>query len=170
MGFLHRHDEPHGTRYQMREKMFAIGDDFWVETDEGERAFKVNGKALRIRSTFILESPSGEELFKIQEKKLHIRDTMEIEHGDDTVATIKKALITPLRDRFAIELSNGGELSAKGNIVDHEYEIERDGEKIAEISKRWFRVRETYGIEIAPGENDALIVAAVVCIDNMSER
>jgi uncharacterized protein YxjI len=170
MGFLHRHDEPQGTRYQMREKMFTIGDDFWVETDGGERAFKVDGKALRLRSTFVLESPAGEELFKIQEKKLHIRDTMEIERDGDTVATIKKALITPLRDRFAIELSDGGELSAKGNIVDHEYEIERDGEKVAEISKRWFRVRETYGIEIAPGQDDALIVAATVCIDKMAER
>ena len=170
MGFLRRHDEPEGTRYQMREKLFAIGDDFWVETEGGERAFKVNGKALRARSTFILESPSGEELFKIQEKKLRIHDTMEIEHDGDTVATIKKALITPFRDRFSIELEGGGELSAKGNIVDHEYEIERDGDKVAEISKRWFRVRETYGIEIAPGENDALILAAAVCIDEMSER
>lgn len=170
MGFLHRHDEQAGTRYQMREKLFAIGDDFWVETEGGERVFKVDGKALRVRSTFILESPSGEELFKIQEKKLHIRDTMEIERGGDTVATIKKALITPLRDRFAIELEAGGELTAKGNIVDHEYEIERDGDKIAEISKRWFRVRETYGIEVAPGEDDALIVAAVVCIDEMAGR
>jgi uncharacterized protein YxjI len=170
VGFLHRHDEQAGTRYQMREKLFAIGDDFWVETEGGERAFKVDGKALRVRSTFILESPSGEELFKIQEKKLHIRDTMEIERGGDTVATIKKALITPLRDRFAIELEAGGDLTAKGNIVDHEYEIERDGDKIAEISKRWFRVRETYGIEVVPGENDALIVAAVVCIDEMAGR
>jgi uncharacterized protein YxjI len=170
VGFLHRHDEQAGTRYQMREKLFAIGDDFWVETEGGERAFKVDGKALRVRSTFILESPSGEELFKIQEKKLHIRDTMEIERGGDTVATIKKALITPLRDRFAIELEAGGELTAKGNIVDHEYEIERDGDKIAEISKRWFRVRETYGIEVVPGEDDALIVAAVVCIDEMAGR
>jgi uncharacterized protein YxjI len=170
VGFLHRHDERAGTRYQMREKLFAIGDDFWVETEGGERAFKVDGKALRVRSTFVLESVSGEELFKIQEKKLHIRDTMEIERGGDTVATIKKALITPLRDRFAIELEAGGELTAKGNIVDHEYEIERDGDKIAEISKRWFRVRDTYGIEVAPGENDALIVAAVVCIDEMAGR
>jgi len=170
VGFLHRHDEQAGMRYQMREKLFAIGDDFWVETESGERAFKVDGKALRVRSTFILESPSGEELFKIQEKKLHIRDTMEIERGGDTVATIKKALITPLRDRFAIELEAGGELTAKGNIVDHEYEIERDGDKIAEISKRWFRVRETYGIEVVPGEDDALIVAAVVCIDEMAGR
>lgn len=171
MGFLHRHDEPGGTRYQMREKLFAIGDDYWVETEGGERVFKVDGKALRARKTFILKSPSGDELFKIQKKVLHIRDTMEIEHDGDTVATIKKALITPLRDRYSIELaSGGGELGAKGNIVDHEYEIERDGDKIAEISKRWFRVRETYGIEVAPGQDDALIVAAVVCIDEMAGR
>jgi uncharacterized protein YxjI len=168
MGFLHRHDDPGGIRYQMREKLFAIGDDFWVETEGGERAFKVDGKALRVRDTFILENPSGEELFKIQKKTLHIRDTMEIERDGDTVATIKKALITPLRDRFAIEVEGGGDLSAKGNIVDHEYEIERDGEKVAEISKRWFRVRDTYGIEVVPGQDDALILAAVVCIDEMA--
>jgi uncharacterized protein YxjI len=168
MGLLRRHDERSGMRYQMREKLFAVGDDYWIESEGGERAFKVNGKALRIRSTFVLETPSGDELFKIQEKKLRIRDTMEIERDGHTVATVKKALITPLRDRFAIDLHDGGELSAKGNIVDHEYEIERDGAKIAEISKRWFRVRDTYGIEIAPGENDALILSATVCIDEMS--
>jgi uncharacterized protein YxjI len=154
----------------MREKVFAIGDDFWIDTDDDRHAFKVNGKALRIRSTFILESPSGEELFRIQEKKLRIHDTMELEHDGETVATIKKALITPLRDRFAIELADGGELRAKGNVVDHEYEIERDGQKVAEISKRWFRVRDTYGIEVAPGENDGLILAAAVCIDEMAGR
>jgi uncharacterized protein YxjI len=168
MGFLHRHDDAGGTRYQMRQKVFAIGDDFWIETDDGQRAYKINGKALRIRETFILESPSGEELLKIQEKKLRIRDTMNIERDGETVATVKKALITPLRDRFAIELSDGGELTAKGNIVDHEYKIERDGKTVAEVSKRWFRVRETYGIEVAPGENDALLLAATVCIDEMS--
>jgi uncharacterized protein YxjI len=168
MGLLRKHEALGGTRYRMREKLFAIGDDYWIETEQGERAFKVNGKALRIRQTFVLETPSGEELLKIQDKKLTIRDTMRIERDGDTVATIKKALITPLRDRFAIELEDDGELSAKGNIVDHEYEIERDGDKVAEISKRWFRVRDTYGIEIAPGENDALILAATVCIDEMA--
>jgi uncharacterized protein YxjI len=152
----------------MREKLFAIGDDYWIETEDGERAFKVDGKALRARDTFILKSPDGEELFKVQEKALHIRDTMKIERDGETVATIKKALITPFRDRFSIEIEGGGELSAKGNIVDHEYEIERDGDKVAQVSKRWFRVRDTYGIEVAPQEDDALILAATVCIDEMS--
>src|SRR5262245_10019231 len=170
MGLLRRRDDSGGTRYRMREKVFAIGDDFWIDTDDERHAFKVNGKALRIRSTFVLENPSGDELLKIQEKKLRIRDTMEIERDGKTVAKVKKALITPLRDRFVIELSDGRELTAKGNIVDHEYEIKRDGDKIAEVSKRWFRVRETYGIEIAPDQNDALILAAAVCIDELSER
>jgi uncharacterized protein YxjI len=170
MALLRRHRDAGGTRYRMREKVFAIGDDFWIDTDDDRHAFKVNGKALRIRSTFILEGPSGDELYKIQEKKLHIRDTMELERDGKKAATIKKALVTPLRDRFNIELEGGGELSAKGNIVDHEYKIERDGETIAEISKRWFRVRDTYGIEVVPGENDALILAATICIDEMARR
>ena len=116
----------------------------------------------------MLEGPSGDELFKLREKKIAIRDTMELERDGDTVATIKKAMITPLRDRYVIHLAGGGELNAKGNIVDHEYKIERDGDRVAEISKRWFRIRDTYGIEVAEGENDALILAAAICIDEMS--
>ena len=165
---LRRHKDLGGTRYRMREKLFAIGDDYWIETEGGDRAYKVNGKALRIRETFVIEDPSGDELLKIQKKMLHIRDTMKIERQGETVATVKKALITPLRDRFSIDVESGGELSAKGNIVDHEYEIERDGRKVAEISRRWFRVRDTYGIDVAPGEDDALILAAAVCIDEMT--
>jgi uncharacterized protein YxjI len=151
----------------MREKMFAIGDDFWVEINGGEKAFKVNGKALRIRDTLVLESPTGEELYTIQEKKVRVRDTMEIEQNGKTVATIKKALVSPLRDRYSIDVEGGDDLEAKGNIVDHEYKIERDGDTVAEVSKRWFRVRDKYGIEIEEEQNDALIVALAVCIDQM---
>jgi len=93
---------------------------------------------------------------------------LELERDGETVATIRKALISPLRHRFTIELAAGGELTAKGNIVDHEYEIDRDGEKVAEISKRWFRVRDAYGIEIAPDQDDGLILAVAVCIDEMA--
>jgi uncharacterized protein YxjI len=157
-----------GTKYRMREKVFAIGDDFWIENEAGERAFKVDGKALRIRDTLVLEDLSGTELFTVQEKKLHIRDTMEIERGGQTAAIVKKALITPLRDRFSIDVEGGEDMEAKGNIVDHEYKIERGGEKVAEVSKRWFRIRDTYGIEIAPGQDDAMILAVTVCIDQMA--
>ena len=157
-----------GTKYRMREKLFAIGDDYWIENEDGDRAFKVDGKAMRLRDTLVLEDVSGTELFKVQEKALHIRDTMDIERGGETVARVKKALITPLRDRFSIEVEGGEDMEAKGNIVDHEYKVERGGDQVAEVSKRWFRVRDTYGIEVAPGQDDALILAVTVCIDQMT--
>ncbi|HSC48632.1 MAG TPA: LURP-one-related family protein [Gaiellaceae bacterium] len=168
MPLLRRGRDDGGTKYRMREQLFAIGDDYWIENEEGERAFKVDGKALRMRKTLLLEDASGTELFKVQEKKLHIRNTMDIERGGETVARVEKALITPLRDRFSVDVEGGEDMEAKGNIVDHEYKIERGGVKVAEISKRWFRIRDTYGIEIAPGQDDALILAVTVCIDQMT--
>jgi len=163
-----RRDEARATRYRMQEKLIAIGDDFWIENEAGQRAFKVNGKAIRVRDTLVLETPNGEELFSIQAKMLHVRDTMNIERGGRKVASVKKALVTPLRDRFSIDVEDGDDLEAKGNIVDHEYKIERKGDQVAEISRRWFRVRDSYGIEIAPGQDDALLLAITVCIDQMT--
>jgi len=170
MGLLRRDQDLGGNRYQMREKLFAIGDDFWIDAEDGRHAFKVNGKAARVRNTLVLEGPDGKELLKAQERKLRVRDTMVLEREDATVATIKKAMVTPLRERFSVDLESGGSLEAKGNIVDHEYRIERDGKAIAEVSKRWFRVRDTYGVEVAPDQDDALILAVTACIDEMQER
>jgi uncharacterized protein YxjI len=100
---------------------------------------------------------------------LHIRETMEIEDGDGaTVATVKKALITPLRERFEVKVEHGEDLEVKGNIVDHEYKIERGGNKVAEVSKKWFRIADTYGVEIAQGQDTGLILAVTAVVDSMT--
>ncbi len=157
------------VRYRMRERLVSIGDDFWIEDSNGNRAFKVDGKALRIRSTLHFEDLSGRRLASIQERKARIRDTMEIEGPDgSTIAKVKKAMVTPLRDRYTVSVPGSEDLDVQGNIVDHEYEISAGGKKVAQISKRWFRVRDTYGVEIVPGGNDILILASTVAIDSIS--
>ena len=169
MGLLrHRDDDkPAAARFQMRQKMLSIGDDYWIETDDGARAYRVDGKALRIRKTFVLEDATGHEVAKLQERKLSVRDKMEIERDGHSVATVHKRLIG-IRDRYVIDLEHGPDMLAKGNLVDHEYEIERDGDTVATVSKKWFRIRDTYGVEIAPDEDEALVLAITVCIDAMS--
>ena len=170
MGFLRRgDDEVAGERFLMREKLLAIGDDFWIENDRGERAYKVNGKAFRVRQTFVLEDASGGEVARIQERKLSVRDKIAIERGGDTVATVRKALVG-IRDRFAIDVERGDDMKAHGNVLDHEYEIEREGDTVATISKKWFRVRESYGVDIAAGEDAALVLAITVAIDSPTTR
>lgn len=163
------HEEEKRRIYRMHEKLVSIGDDYWIEDEEGKREFYVDGKALRLRETLSFKDAQGNELYKIQEKLLRIRDTMDIKRSDDGVAaTIKKALISILRDRWKVEVPGGPEMEIRGNILDHEYEIDSEGRKIAEISKKWFRIRDSYGVEIEPGQDNALILAIAAALDQMA--
>jgi len=149
MGLFNKHETEH-VHFRMREKMFSLGDDYWIEDESGERAFKVDGKAIRARDTFVLKDASGSEVAKIQEHKLSVRDKMKIEMGDRS-ATVHKAL-AGIRDRYKVDVDGGPDLS------------------VATVSKSWFRVRDTYGVEIAPGQDDTLLLAVTVCMDSMSDR
>ena len=154
--------------YVMREKLVSFGDDFWIETNRGRRAFKVDGKAVRVRDTLVIRDLGGNEVARLQERLVAVRDTMTIERPGRPDATIKKALIAPLRERWVLEASDVGQIQIQGNILDHEYTFEAGGRKVAETSKRWLRVRDTYGVEIEPGADVVLILAATVAIDQMA--
>jgi uncharacterized protein YxjI len=166
MALRRKRSEPEARRFQMQEKLIAIGDDYWITDDRGERVFKVNGKAARIRDTWVLEDVRGNEVASIRERKLSIRDAIKIEVGGRE-AIVKKALVG-IRDRFHVEVEHGEDLTVKGNIVDHEYEIERDGAKIAEVSKKWLRVRDTYGVEVRDAAATVLVLAVTVAVDALA--
>lgn len=154
-----------GNRYRMVEKLVSIGDDFFIQDDNGQRVFKVDGKALRLRDTLMFRDMQGNEICKIQQRIARIRDSMEIEGPDgQRLAMVHKAMITPIRDRYVVKVDGGPDLDIQGNILAHEYRIGN----VATVSKNWFRVRDSYGVEVAPGQNDVLILAATVCIDQMS--
>jgi uncharacterized protein YxjI len=153
----------------MREKLVSFGDDFYIEDEQGQKAFKVDGKALRVRDTLIFRDMQGNELCRIQERKVRVKDTMKVEDPNGKgLALVKKALITPLRDRWTVKIEDGPDLDVDGNILDHEYRIGEGRQKVAEVSKKWFRVRDTYGVEVAEGQDDVLILAVTVAIDMMS--
>lgn len=157
------------TRYQMRQKLVAFGDDFYITNEAGQKVFKVDGKVLRVRDTLKFKDMQGNTLCQIQERMLRIKDVMAIEDGrGNKIAEVKKALITPLRDRWTVKVRNGPDLDVQGNILDHEYEIKDGRRKIAQVSKKWFRLRDTYGVEVAPDLEDAVILAITVALDNMA--
>jgi len=151
----------------MREKLVSFGDDFVIETAQGRPAFRVDGKALRVRNTIKIDDTRGRTQYTVQERMLRLKATMVIERDGRTVARIKKALVTPLRDRFDVNVAGQPPLHVRGNVLDHEYTITRNGATVATVSKRWFRVRDTYGVEVSPGEDDAFVLAVTAAIDAM---
>jgi uncharacterized protein YxjI len=155
--------------YLLQQKMISVGEDYWIENGLGQRAYHVNGKLFHLRKTFVLEDADGTELLRIQSRLLRVRETMVIERGGETVATLHKHLVG-LRDRYTVDLGEAGELHARGNFLDHEYVIRRDDTEIAEVSKRWMRVRDTYGVSVLADEDIPLLLAVVVCIDSLSHQ
>jgi len=167
MGLRDRlHGQEAGHRFVLRQKVMSIGDDSWIEDEAGDKVYKVNGKALHVRRTLVLEDTTGAEVAKIQERVVTVRDKMQIER-DVHSATVHKALVG-IRERYKIEVDVGDDLKAHGNFVDHEYEIEDDHHTVATVSKKWFRARDMYGIEIIEGQDDVLLLAVAVCIDALS--
>ena len=157
------------ARYTMRQRLVSIGDDFDITDEHGNLAYKVDGKVLRLRDTFVIEDLDGREVATIREKKLALRESMNVLRAGATIATVRKARFAPFRDRFSVDVVGGRDMVAQGDILRHEYEIRRGGgEAVARISKHRFAMRDTYGIEIAPGEDEGLGLAVAVAIDEMA--
>lgn len=154
-------------RYLVRERLFSIKDDFWVTDADGNRVFFVNAKVLSLRHTLELEDADGRKLAAIKHKLLTFTDAMEIEHDGAVIATVHKAVFSPLHHRAIVDLADGGRLEAVGNIIDKDFEV-TDGQRVlARISRAWFRIRDTYGVDVAPGENDPLMICIAICLDRI---
>lgn len=154
-------------RYQVRQKMFSIGADFWITDQSGYQAFFVDGKAMSLRQTLEIKDPAGAVVARVQKKLLSMRDTMEVERDGQVLASVRPAMFSPLRHRSVIDLADGGQWEASGDLVGHEFEISGRGQSVAYVSRAWFQFRDTYGVDVAPGEDDALVLAVAVCLDRI---
>ncbi|MFI8995528.1 LURP-one-related/scramblase family protein [Streptomyces sp. NPDC053542] len=158
-------------RYLVRDRIFGIGEDYWIEDETGRNVYLVDGKALRMRETFEIKDREGRVLITLRKKMLSMRDTMTIERDDQVIATIRRKRLSLLRNHYRVELVDGTELDVSGKVLDREFAVEYDGELLAEISRRWLTVRDTYAVNVVREDADAaLLIAVAVCVIRLAER
>jgi len=158
-------------RFLVRDRLLGFGEDYWIEDDRGNKMFLVDGKAMRLRDTFELRDTHGRVLIDIHQKMFSLRDTMIIEREDAPLATIKRKRLSLLRHHYRVSLVDGTELDVSGKILDREFAVDYDGELLAQISRRWLHVRETYGLDVVRDDADpALLIAVAVCVIHLAEK
>jgi uncharacterized protein YxjI len=155
-------------RYIMRERILSWGDDFTIRTADGQDAYLVDGKVFSFGDKLSFRNMRGEEVARIDQKLLSLGSQYEIIRGGTTVAVVKKHLFTLFRARFTVDVPGPDDLEARGDFLDHEYTFERAGREVARVSKTWFSLADTYGIDIEDGEDDVLILASALVIDLVS--
>lgn len=149
----------------IRERFFSIGDDFDVLDEDGNKVFHVDGKVLSVRNKVVVEDLNGDEVASVHRHLIALRATYEIRIGGVKAAEVRKKLFTPFRDRFTIDVPGPDDLEMKGDLLDHEYVIERGGDEVAAVSKRWLTIRDTYAVQISPGVDPLLILCSVLALD-----
>jgi uncharacterized protein YxjI len=152
-------------RYVMKQKLFTWGDDFTIKNAAGEDVFFVDGKVFSIGDKLSFQDMHGNELAFIEQKLLNWGPTYEIHRGGKTVAVVKKKLFTLMHHRFTVDVPGPDDLEATGNFTDHEYTFRRGERTVATVSKKWFSWSDTYGVDIADGEDDILTLASTVVVD-----
>lgn len=155
-------------RYLIREKLFSLGDDFWIQDDTGRPVYLVDGRAFTLlREKLVIKDAAGNELGFLREKLISLRKAYEIHCGGQHVATVRKDLFNFLRCRFTVDVPGPDDYEARGSFLDHEYTFTRQGRTAATVSKKWFSLRDTYAVEIESDENAVLLLASAVVIDQI---
>ena len=152
-------------RYVMKQKFWSWGDDFRIQDAEGRDVFFVDGRAFSWGDKLSFQDMQRRELAFIRQKLLSWGPTYEIESQGRLAAVVKKKLFTLLRCRFTVDVPGPEDLEAQGSFLDHEYSFTRHGKEVAQVSKRWFTWTDTYGVDVAEGEDEVLILATAVVID-----
>jgi uncharacterized protein YxjI len=156
-----------GPTYVLNQELLSLGGDLWIEDDEGNRAFEVDGKALSLRRTLDLRDPAGTTLYQICQSLAHLRRTFEIKRGDQLVATIEEALVNLLGDHFTIRLASGDELTVKGDWINRDFHVTRAGSEVIVASRHLISLRDSYGVRVASGFEVPLALAIVVALEQM---
>ncbi len=157
-------------RYIIKERMFRLGEDSAIMDETGRPVFEVDGKVMTLRDRLIVRDLSGQEVAQVHRRLLALRPTYEISVRGQEAAQVRKHFFTPFRDKFTIDVPGPDDLEMTGSLFDHDFTIRRGDRVVATVSKAWLTFRDTYGVEIAEGEDDLLILASVLALDLAEDR
>ncbi|MBF6590346.1 MAG: LURP-one-related family protein [Ktedonobacterales bacterium] len=157
-------------RYVIREKFFQLVKEADITDESGQPVFRVDHTLLALRHRVTLHDAAGNEVASITRRLIALRPTYEITRGGQELAEVRKHLFTPFGDRFTVDVPGPDDLEIKGNLFEHEYTITRGGAVVATVSKRWLSLRNTYAVEVAAGQDDALILASILALDLAEDR
>ena len=158
-------------RYIMKKKLLSWGNDFIIRDADGNDVFFIDGKVFSLRDKLVFEDMQRNELAVVQKKLLSFGPTYEIYHAGELKAVVKESLFTLFGHRFTVDDEHGpADLEARGNFTNHQYAFTRGGQEVAQVSEAWFSIADTYGVDVAAGENDALILACAVVIERCDEQ
>jgi uncharacterized protein YxjI len=152
-------------RYIIREKLFHLGEDSAITDESGQPVFEVDGKIFSLHNTLVVRDLTGNEVARVERQLIALTPTYQIIVHSQEIAEVRKKLFSLLIDRYTVDIPGPDDLAVEGSLFEHEYTFRRGNTVVATVSKAWMSLTATYGVDVAPGENDLLILTTVLALD-----
>jgi uncharacterized protein YxjI len=157
-------------RYQVREKIFRLGEDNDILNEAGQPALQVDGKVLSLHGLMLVNDLAGTEVGRVSRKLVALRATYEIALAGGVTAEVHQRFTGPFHPKWNLSVSGGAELEIGGNFAGHDFTITENGQTIATISKAWISLADSYGVDIVAGQNDLLLLCSVLALEAEQDR
>lgn len=158
-------------RFILKERIFSLRESYYIRDEQGENLVEVTGRLLSIRDKLTLRDLQGNVVATITSHLIALRPTYTIDRPDQPDATVKKDFINILREGFSVDMAGGlPDLRIQGDILEHSYTISRQGNTIAQVSKKWISLRDSYVVDVAEGEDAVLLLACAIVVDRITHE
>jgi len=153
-------------RYQLQEKLLSFGRTFAIRNEANQEVFRVNGKGFLVGKRLTVRDTTGAPVAEIKQR-LQVKPTYDIFCNGKLFATVSLDIKHLFRNSLIIDLPDQDGLTAQGDFTAHEFQLLRNGVTVARVSKGWITIKDTYSVEIAPGEDDVAVLAIAMVIDQV---
>ena len=159
-------------RYIMKQKLFSLDGYFRVQDENGQDRFLVNAKFFTVGNKLSFQDLAGNELCFIKQILFPpLPAEYELYRGGKLWARVDKEL-TFARECFEVAEfgAEAADLQIDGDFLEHQYKFTRGLRHVADVSKKYFKIADTYSVDIVDGEDDVFILALTVVIDMVHGR
>ena len=151
-------------KYQVRQRLVSVGDDFDIRDEHGDKLYFVDGKGFTFGKDLAVKDMRKNRVARIRQKLFTFAPTYAIYIHDTPVAVIKKRLFS-WRTRFLIDVDGTSNYETVGNMFLYDYKIYQDKRCVAQVSKKYFTFADSYGIHIEDDADQLLMLTMAIVID-----
>jgi len=152
--------------YRIREAFWSWGNDFSITDKDGNAVYRVDGAAFSWGDNLSLQDLQGNELAQIKQRLLSFKPVYELRVGGQLFAQVVKEW-SWFNKQFTLDVPGPNDYTIDGSFWQHEFTFKRSGRRVATVSKNYWGWTDSYGVEIADGQDDVAILCACIVIDQV---
>ena len=154
-------------QFQIKQRVFSLGDTYDITDAQGAPVYQVRGKALSLGNQLDLLDMQGSVAAHIQQKVFSMSSEYDITQNGTSTLVFRQDGWHPFHPQYVVD-GPGGSYEMEGDWQSWEYTVSANGQTVAQISKQWSWGSDTYGMEIAAGADVPALLCLAIVMDEVA--